>query len=84
MYYSKEVRSPIDHAFDLAMLHEMEEMIPMTADERKNLRSWVYSGHNPEKNPWHYMDHDAWELNFLEAYRRYNGYELQYRFVTID
>lgn len=84
MIFRKETRDPVDHAVDLATLHEMEEMLPMTAQERKILRIWVYTGHDPERNPWHLMDNNAWELNFLEAYRRYHGYKLKYRFVTID
>lgn len=84
MWIHREYRDPIDHAIDLEALREMERIIPMTSNERKSLRNWVYRGHDPEKNPWHYTDRDGWELNYLEAYRRHNGYQLRYRFVTID
>jgi len=77
-------RDPLDHAVDLETLHEMEEQIPMTSYERKSLKQWVYNGHDPEKNPWHYTDRDGWELNYLEAYRFHHGYKLKYRFVTIE
>ncbi len=84
MLYFKETRDPADHAADLMTLREMEETIPMTLRERKNLRAWVYTGHDPERNPWYFADCDGWELNFLEAFRRHLGYQLRYRFVTID
>ena len=75
---------PVDHALDVTDLHEMEENIPMLSSERKSLRYWVYTGHSPETNPWHFTDSSGWELNYLEAYRRHLGYQLKYRFVTIE
>ena len=75
---------PADHESDLAALHSMEERLPMTSSERKSLKQWVYFGHSPETNPWHYTDSDGWELNYLEAYRYHHGYKLNYRFVTIE
>lgn len=84
MIFQKDYRDPVDHALDLVTLREMEELLPMTLNERKSLRHWVYTGHDPEKNPWRFTDCDGWELNYLDAYRKHLGYQLNYRFVTID
>lgn len=75
---------PVDHAIDLAALHDVEERLPMLNSERKSLRSWVSFGHSPDTNPWHYTDSDGLELSYLEAYRYHHGYLLKYRFVTIE
>ena len=75
---------PVEHAINLCTLHEMEEMLPMDAHERYNLRQWVYRGNNPEKNPWNYTDEDGWMLNYLEAYRYHHGYKLIYKHIIIE
>ena len=42
--------------------------------ERKALHQWVGKGHDPERNPWGYLDEDSWPMNYVEAYRRHKGY----------
>ena len=76
MIFKKENIDPIDHQVNLETLHEMEDYLPMTLYERGSLRKWVYSGHDPEKNPWNYLDEDGWYMNYLEAYRYHHGYKL--------
>ena len=59
---------------NLEALYEMENVIPMLPPERKALRAWVSKGHDPENNPWGYLDQDDWPMNYVEAYRRRHGY----------
>ena len=65
------IRSDELHQLDLFTMHEMEEEIPMTLKERGRLRKWVYTGHDPETNPWGYEDAYGGPMNYIEAYRLY-------------
>jgi len=83
MHYRKKC-DPVDHTADLNTLWEIEEMLPMNSYERKNLRTWVYQGNDPESNPWHYMDKNGWPMDYLEAYRYHHGYTFTYRYKIIE
>lgn len=65
---------PVEYGINLETLRGMEEMIPMTSDERTHLRRWVHNGNDPERNPWGYLDEDNWPMNYLLAYRKQCGY----------
>lgn len=67
-------KDSLDHQLNLEVLHDMEECVPMTLKERSSLRKWVHTGHDPESNPWDYMDTDSMPLNYLQAYRLKFGY----------
>jgi len=67
-------RTSMDYQSNLSALEEMEMFIPMTLRERHCLRIWVHAGHEPETNPWNYLDSDGFRLNFLEAFRLKFGY----------
>ncbi len=62
-------RNSIDFKVNLAALHEMEEVVPMTAQERRFLRNWALAGHDVESNPWNYFEPDYSEMNYLKARR---------------
>jgi hypothetical protein len=83
MWYKNDNINPIDHEIDLESLHHMEKVSPMTSDERKSLRNWVYQGNSPDENPWHHMDKDGYPMNYLEAYRHHHGYALEFRYIII-
>lgn len=53
---------------------EMEDCVPMTKTERNCLRKWVRQGHDPETNPWNYLDSDGYQMNYLQAFRLEYGY----------
>lgn len=84
MHDYKNDRDPIDHMVDLETLREMEEVLPMTVYERNSLRSWVYRGNDPERNPWGYCDTDGWPKNYLNAYRYHHGYDYKIRQIIIE
>lgn len=67
-------RKSMDYQNNLIALEEMEKLVPMTRQERDCLRIWVHMGHEAESNPWHYLDGDGLQLNFLEAFRLRYGY----------
>ena len=69
-------RHDADFQFNLCALKEMERLIPMTLPERRALRKWVYSGHEPETNPWGYYDTDGLLMNYIQAYRLELGYAM--------
>ncbi|HWT75811.1 MAG TPA: hypothetical protein VN258_13995 [Mobilitalea sp.] len=71
MMYDKK---SISYQINQEALHEMEECVPMTLEERKCIRHWVNKGHELESNPWEYTDSDGMPLNFLQAYRLEIGY----------
>jgi hypothetical protein len=79
----KNERDHIDHQLDLICLRDMEEVLLMNLYERKSLRSWVYKGNDPEKNPWGYCDEDGWPMNYLEAYRFHRGYAYKIRQIIL-
>ena len=64
-------RSKDLHQLDLYTMHEMEECLPMTLGERNRLRKWVYTGHDPETNPWGYTDMHGDPEDYVEAYRHH-------------
>lgn len=67
-------KKSIDYHLNLEMLHEMEELVPMTRKERDHIRNWVKRGHDLESNPWDCRDEHGYLLNYLQAYRLINGY----------
>ena len=71
MIYDKD---SLDYDLNVFALEEMEQFVPMTLKERQAVRSWVSKGHELESNPWHYIDCDGYELNYLQAYRLHYGY----------
>lgn len=62
-------RNSVDYEINLEALHEMEEFVPMTLNERNRLRGWVKAGHDIDSNPWHYLEDNGAEMNFLKAFR---------------
>lgn len=64
----------IDYQINLMALHEMEDLVPMTRNERRCIRKWVKGGHEVESNPWDYKDCDGYPLNYLQAFRLKYGY----------
>ena len=38
-------RNSSEYQCNIAVLNEIEELIPMTLRERRSLRRWVYTGH---------------------------------------
>lgn len=71
MRYKKD---SIDYEVNLYAFHEMEQVVPMTKDERSDTYEWVHNGHELESNPWHLKDANGYELNFLRARRIQKGY----------
>ena len=71
MIYDK---TSVDYQINVTTLQEMERIIPMTLRERSRLRKWVYSGHDPETNPWGYYDSDGMQMCYLQAFRLEHGY----------
>ena len=71
MIYDKK---SLDYQLNLETRNEMEECIPMTKRERDCLRKWVKKGHDPNTNPWDYLDCDGFLLNYLQAFRLEYGY----------
>ena len=67
-------RYDMDFQLNLFALKEMESLIPMTLSERKAIRKWVRSGHEPESNPWGHYDSDGLLMNYIQAYRLEYGY----------
>lgn len=67
-------KQSIDYQINLLALDEMEDIVPMTRNERRCIRKWVRSGHEIESNPWNYMDSDGYPLNYLQAFRLEYGY----------
>ena len=63
-----------DYEVNIECLHEIESLIPMTLDERANLRSWAKSGHSVDSNPWNYCDASGVILNYLLAFRIHFGF----------
>lgn len=63
-----------EYQYFIAVLNEIERLIPMTLRERRSLRRWVYTGHDPETNPWGYYEFDDMPMCFLQAYRLEIGY----------
>ena len=71
MIYDKD---SIDYQINVIAMHELEEFIPMTKRERKLFHKWVYSGHDPETNPWGYYDSNGYQMCYIEAFRLEYGY----------
>ena len=71
MRYKKD---SIDYEVNLYAFHEMEQVVPMTKDERSDTYEWVHNGHELESNPWHLKDTNGYEHNFLRARRIQKGY----------
>ena len=67
-------RNSSEYQCNIAVLNEIEELIPMTLRERRSLRRWVYTGHDPETNPWGYLEYEDMPMCFLKAYRLERGY----------
>lgn len=67
-------RRSIDYQINILSLNEMEEVVPMTLEERNRIRGWVKHGHPLDSNPWNYLDGDGYQLNFLQAFRLHYGY----------
>ncbi len=66
MIYKK---GSVDYEINLASMHEMEELIPMTVSERNDLHKWVWGGHDVDSNPWDYCEEDGSPMNYLKAKR---------------
>ena len=66
-------KGSVDYQVNMESLHEMEEIVPMTASERSKLRSWAKSGHDVDSNPWNYFSEFGTEMNFLQALRIVSG-----------
>ena len=64
----------MDFDLNLISLRDMEEDVPMTSRERACLRRWVNDGHDIETNPWHHLEADGVEMNYLKALRIQSGY----------
>ncbi len=62
-------RGSVDFKVNLVALREMEEVVPMTAQERRCLRNWAKGGHDIDSNPWNYFEPDRSEMNYLKARR---------------
>lgn len=58
-----------DDQIRLTNLEDFEYHEPMTSYERYRLRTWVYSGHDIDANPWGYVDSDGYQLNNLDSLR---------------
>lgn len=71
MRYKKD---SIDFEINMYAFYEMEQVVPMTRDERSDTYIWVNNGHDLESNPWHLTDTHGYELNFLRARRIHKGY----------
>lgn len=71
MRYKKD---SIDFEVNMYAFYEMEQVVPMTRDERSDTYIWVNNGHDLESNPWHLTDAHGYELNFLRARRIHKGY----------
>lgn len=67
-------KDSMDFHLNMEILHEMEDLVPMTRSERRSLRKWVLQGNEVESNPWDYCDGDGIPLNFLQAFRLHYGY----------
>lgn len=74
----KSAKHTIDYELNMQELREFEEQAPMTLRERAEIRKWVKRGYTIDSNPWHEMDFDDQEMNFLQAYRIHNGYKEGY------
>ena len=48
MRYKKD---SIDYEVNLYAFHEMEQVVPMTKDERSDTYEWVHNGHELESKP---------------------------------
>ena len=62
-------RGTVDYEVNLNLLHEMEELVPMTVHERECLRNWARQGHDVETNPWDFYEPDGSSMNYLKARR---------------
>lgn len=71
MIYDKD---SVDYQMNLVALEEIENFIPMTKRERQCIRRWVKRGHDPDTNPWNFMDSDGFPLGYLQAFRIQYGY----------
>ena len=67
-------KDSVDFEVNLESLREMEEVVPLTKQERYELRSWVRKGYDVESNPWGYLDSDGFLMNYIQAYRLEFGY----------
>lgn len=67
-------KNSIDYQVNLESLREMEDLVPMTLNERKAVRRWVRTGNDPETNPWKLLDSDGFQMNFVQALRLQIGY----------
>lgn len=70
----KYIKNSYDYEINIECLHEIEDLIPMTLNERENLRSWARSGHSVDSNPWNYCDDGGVLLNYLLAFRIHFGF----------
>ncbi len=66
MVYKK---GSIDYQANLEAMYQLENVVPMTLQERDALRRWVRNGHDIDSNPWHYFESDRSQMTFLKARR---------------
>ena len=67
-------KKSMEYQINREALHEMEQIVPMTLEERAALRKWVKAGHEVDSNPWDYYEGDGYPMNYLQAYRIKYGY----------
>jgi len=70
MIYKK---GSVDYEVNRCSLREMEEVVPMTIQEREQLRKWTTEGHDVDSNPWKVYEPDGSDMNYLKAYRILHG-----------
>ncbi len=59
--------------YNLDLMHEFEDCVPMTRPERKLLHYWVQYGNDINSNPWKIFEPDGSPMNYLKALRIRQG-----------